>query len=249
MQYPNTVQAAAAVGMDKKQLAESLIAEIPPAPKGRRPEGSTRLTVEEHLRNAAREIAEETGEVYEWKTLETYRSVALWVAGNALGAEGIPWADASWTAHVEAYGKGETFERFAADPTTKRRVRERNGGATGDVPAAARAINQQPTEAEKLVSGLDDAGREAVLEALEPWRQETPEDEARIREMRETDREIRDRDDNGDRAGSEHEIRALFHLQFLADHRHFARLRNVLQQGSVMLEGEQAASLTPEMFQ
>jgi hypothetical protein len=48
----------------------------------------------------------------------------------------------------------ESFESFAADPTTKRRVRERNGARTGDVPAAGRAINAQPEEARSLISGL-----------------------------------------------------------------------------------------------
>jgi hypothetical protein len=67
---------------------------------------------------------------------------------------------------VEACKAGESADAFRADPATKRRVRERNGNRTGDVPAAARAINTQPTEAHALVEALTPEARRAVRDRI-----------------------------------------------------------------------------------
>lgn len=164
IKYPRSVQAARSIGLDKKALAEALFVEIPPR-LGRPPADA--VSIEDQLAETAAEILAATGETYSPATLGKYRQVAAWAANNVAGTGDINWADASWTAHVQAYEKGETFAQFMADPATKRRVRERNGAATGDVPAAARAINSQPDEAAKLVAALDVQAAVAVQRALD----------------------------------------------------------------------------------
>lgn len=112
MKYPKIVSGARAVGDDKKRLAEALATEIPPAKRGPKPEGEQ--TVEQHLKDAAAEIEAETGEAYPWKMLEHYRLVALWVSPGPGG--NFPWAPVGWTAHREAYERGDSFAEFAANP-------------------------------------------------------------------------------------------------------------------------------------
>jgi hypothetical protein len=163
MKYPRSVSAARGVGLGRKELAEALLTEIPPR-RGRPPRGQA--SVEDLLVEAAAEILDETGETYAPGTLRNYRNVAAWVAGNEHVHVSIPWADASWTAHMEAYEKGLTWEEFSQGRRTKRAVREQAGALTGDVPAAARAINVNPDEAAHLVQGLSDQATEAVREAL-----------------------------------------------------------------------------------
>jgi hypothetical protein len=164
IKYPGVVQAARNIGTEKKNLAEALYLEIPPR-RGRPPKGEPNL--EDQLKEAAREILAETGESYEVLTLKEYRQVAAWVAeGNGMASHSITWADASWTAHYEAFRKRMPWAEFVAGKRTKRAVREQAGASTGDVPAAARAINQRPDEAVKLVEGMTPAARRAVRLAL-----------------------------------------------------------------------------------
>jgi len=164
MKFPRSVEAARGIGMEKKALAEALYAEIPPRPNGRPPAGTPK--VEDLLAEVASEIEEETGEKFSPATLDRYRKVATWVAGGK-GYVSVPlsWADASWTAHLEAWNNGLTWKEFTKGKRTKRAVRQQAGISTGDVPAAARAINENPTEASKFVEGLDSKGMEAVAEA------------------------------------------------------------------------------------
>src|SRR5262245_13378065 len=106
MKFPRSVGAARAIGMDKKNLAEALFMEVPPR-RGRPPLGQA--TIEEQLEDVAAEILAETGESYDWRTLQTYRNVAAWATKNEPGHGLITaWADASWTAHREAYDSGMT---------------------------------------------------------------------------------------------------------------------------------------------
>ena len=164
MKYPKSVEAARSIGMDKKALAEALLAEVP-LRKGRPAAGTT--SVEDALASIAAEIEAETGEVYAAKTLENYRQVAAWV-GNAPGSGGIPWADASWTAHVEAYEGKMTFAEFdALDDKSKRAGRRSRGASTGDVPAAARAINENPAEVAKFIEALTPDAAEAIRDAID----------------------------------------------------------------------------------
>jgi len=164
MKFPRSVEAARGVGMEKKALAEALFQEIPPRGRGRRPAGEA--TNDEMFEEAAAEILAETGEQYAAATLERYRNVAAWVAaGKSVGTDTFPWADASWTAHLEACVNGLTWKEFSQGKRTKRGVRQQSGISTGDVPAAARAINENPAEASKFVEGLDSKGMEAVAEA------------------------------------------------------------------------------------
>src|SRR5215510_6080370 len=142
MRFPKSVDAARGVGMEKKTLAEALYAEIPPRGRGRRPAGEA--TDPEMFEEVADEIFAETGERYAAKTLRDYRDVAAWVAGNSRPEASILWADASWTAHREAYKNGLSWEEFSSGKRTKRAVRQQAGVSTGDVPAAARAINENP---------------------------------------------------------------------------------------------------------
>src|SRR5262245_14331849 len=116
MRYPRTVEAARGIGMEKKRLAEALYAEIPPRGRGRRPAGEA--TDPQMFAQAAEEIFRETREQYEPDTLRQYRDVAAWVAGNSGPQSQIPWADASWTAHREAYKSGMTFAAFRAGGRT-----------------------------------------------------------------------------------------------------------------------------------
>ena len=81
MKYPKSVEAARSIGMDKKALAEALLAEVP-LRKGRPAAGTT--SVEDALAVIAAEIEAETGEVYAPVTLRDYRLVAEWV-GNGSG--------------------------------------------------------------------------------------------------------------------------------------------------------------------
>jgi hypothetical protein len=182
LKYPGIVRAARNIGVEKKALAEQLYLEIPPVGKGRRPGGTK--TVEQQLREAAEEIERETGEKYETATLDYCRKVAMWVAGSPPGFastsspadsprkrlvhEPFPWADASWTAHQEAYGNGLSWADFVAGKRTKRAVRQQAGASTGDVPAAAKAINAKPAEAAKLVSGLTDEAKAKLSAELAP---------------------------------------------------------------------------------
>lgn len=164
--HPRSVQAARVIEEDKKVLAEMLFVEIPPRGKGRTPAGVQ--TIEDELRETAAEILEGTGKRYDWGTLNDFRKVAAWVAGANWGVNTpISWADASWTAHLEAYKKGLKWADFAAGKRTKRAVREQTGASTGDVPAAGRAISQQPQEAAKLVENMTPEGRRAVQDALD----------------------------------------------------------------------------------
>lgn len=164
MRFPRSVEAARRIGMEKMELAEALYEEIPPRGKGRRPAGET--TSNEMFEQVAQEIFDETGEHYTPVTLKRYRNVAAWVvAGKGPGPDLFQWADASWTAHREAFENGLTWEEFTQGKRTKRAVRQQAGISTGDVPAAARAVNENPTEAYKLVEGLSKEARDAVVEA------------------------------------------------------------------------------------
>jgi len=158
------VNAARGLAGAQFALAEAVYAEIPPRGRGRRPAGEA--TNGEMFDAAAAEILAETGEHYSAKTLEHYRNVAAWAAGGkSSGAGTFPWADASWTAHREAFEKNLSWEEFTQGKRTKRAVRQQAGISTGDVPAAARAINANPDEAEKFVEGLDQKGMDAVIKA------------------------------------------------------------------------------------
>jgi hypothetical protein len=166
MQFPEIVTAARQIGADKRALAEALFNEIPPRAQGRPVAGTTTVAV--LLEAAAAEILTETGEQYEVKTLSIYRDVAVWITtGNPLPGEGVfTWADASWTAHREAFGAGVPFAKFAAaaaeGKVTKRDARTMAGRPRGDTIAAARAINERPAEARKLVDRLTPEARKAV---------------------------------------------------------------------------------------
>jgi hypothetical protein len=101
-------------------------------------------------------VTGETG--YSAETLDLYRRVAMWAAASqpkSVTGSAFPWADASWTAHLEAYRNGISWAEFVAGKRTKRAVRQQAGASTGDVPAAAKAINARPDEAAKLVRGLN----------------------------------------------------------------------------------------------
>jgi hypothetical protein len=146
--------------MEKKTLAEALFIEIPPRSQGRPPAGTPKVA--ELLAGAAEEILAETGETYSIKTLSGYREVAAWVAGNSPVHGGVTWADASWTAHYEAFQKGLSWKEFSKGKRTKRAVRQQAGASTGDIPAAARAINENPAEADKFIKALSPEGRAAI---------------------------------------------------------------------------------------
>jgi glycerol-3-phosphate dehydrogenase len=160
MKYPKSVEAARSIGMDKKALAEALLAEVP-LRKGRPAAGTT--SVEDALAVIAAEIEAETGEVYAPRTLGNYRKVAEWACDRAHS-----WADASWTAHVEAYEGGMAFAEFdALDDKSKRAGRRSRGASTGDVPAAARAINENPAEVAKFIEALTPDAAEAIRDAID----------------------------------------------------------------------------------
>jgi hypothetical protein len=255
VKHPRSVQAARVIEEDKKVLAEMLFVEIPPRRAGRTPAGVQ--TIEDELRETAAEILEGTGKQYDWGTLNDFRKVAAWVAGPNWGVNTpIRWADASWTAHLEAYKKGVPWAEFVAGKRTKRAVREQAGASTGDVPAAARAINQQPGEAAKLVDGMTPEARKAVFEALDDADAKarglaTEADPGTERLMRRMDNERDAWDESanhGAARGGEHEVLATLEIQWLHEYGHQDSLRRLLNLIMGLLDLEQADELTPEMF-
>lgn len=248
MKYPDVVRAARSIGTEKKNLAEALFLAIPPR-RGRPVAGT--LTIDEQLAEAAAEIERETGETYSPDTLKTYRLVAAWVAaGNGPVHGAITWADASWTAHREAYDKGISWDAFVAGKRTKRAVREQAGASTGDVPAAARAINNQPDEATKLVEEMTPAARAAVGRALfEAEVARVDPDVTKMMRRRDSeDRAQEDADNHGAHRGLEHEALAILQIDWLHTYGHTERIERVIAHAQGLLEGHQAEHLTPEMF-
>lgn len=164
--YPESVETGARADGSLLDFAAALYREIPPRRPGRTPAGTP--TVDDALAQVAADLLAEKGVTYTLASLQEFRKVAAWAAPETGGApHPFPWASASWTAHREAWGKGESFAQFTADPATKRRVRERNGARTGDVPAAARAINTQPAEAVALVEHLTPEARRDLRERID----------------------------------------------------------------------------------
>lgn len=245
IKYPGIVRAARARGEATKDLAEQLFLEIPPR-RGRPPAGAPNL--ETQLREAAEEILRETGEDYNWETLKNHRKVAAWVfEGNGDVNVPISWADASWTAHVEAYQKGIPWAEFVAGKRTKRAVREQAGASTGDVPAAARAINAQHSEAEKLVEGMTITARVALQRALEEAEAD-PGTERMMRRMKSEKDAWEAGADRGEARGGEHEVKAMLEVQWLHDNGHRDGVQRVVAFGQGLLDLEQIQDLTPEMF-
>lgn len=254
IKYPGIVRAARVRGDASKDLAEALYLEIPPRGRGRRPAGEA--TDPEKFAEAAAEILAETGESYAPETLRIYRNIAAWATANSNVHVRIPWADASWTAHREAYEKGISWAEFVAGKRTKRAVREQAGASTGDVPAAARAINQQLSEAAKLVDGMTTEAQKALLKALDDADAKarglaTEADPGTERLMRRMDNERDAWDESanhGAARGGEHEVLATLEIQWLHEYGHQASLRRLLNLILGLLDLEQADELTPEMF-
>ena len=122
---------------------------------------------------------------------------------------------------------------------------------------AVRRIIEQPGTVEKaLTDNPDFAARvitpevaQQVAEKAEPWNQTQPEDAERNRETAREMEDIDRRHEQSEVGDEDHMVKAMFHIQALANRRAYDRLRRHRRALHEALVGQQAADLTPEMFQ